>query len=250
MHRRALIGLLAPFLLVGSFAAETAPPARLVVSLLMQGSMTELEPLLRSRLGGPLTIEYTPMMKLVERLDGAEAVDVTIISKAAADRLTEKGLVRSQVELAQSEVGIAVADDAPAPILKTEADLVAFLRATPSIAYFVGGSGTTLIQFAERHGIGELVKRKGTVVSDGFTSPLIRQGKVASAVQAVSELRYGGANNIVLLPESLQNRTATCLVVLQKGKRSDLAAKIVQVLTSQEAAGVYRRAGLLPVFVK
>ncbi len=90
--------------------------------------------------------------------------------------------------------------------MKTTADFVAFMKATPSIAYTVRGvSGLHMAQLIERLGLAAVVKPKATVV-DGFSGTLLREGKVAAAVQQISELKFTGATNIVPLPDEIQVR--------------------------------------------
>ncbi len=230
------------------FAGETSP-TRVLVPLMLQGAVTELEPQLRSRAGGSLQIEYVQMAKLVERLGQGEQADVTVVTRAATQQLAAQGRVKSQADLVQSELGLAVADSAPAPVLNTTEDFVAFLRLTPSIAYFgAGASGAVFTSFVERHGLTDIIRQKATVITEGFASSLVRDGKVASAIQPVSELKFGGANNVVPLPESVQVRSISCVVVFNTARRTDVADRIVQVLKSDEAAAAYRRAGLTSLF--
>lgn len=248
MTHRSLICAVLLALASPLFAAEEAP-TRLVVPLMVEGSVREIEPLLHSRIGAPVQVEYSSMGQIIQRLNNGEEMDVTVISKAATQQLAARGLVKSQYDLVQADVGIAVADDAPKPVLKTSEDLVAFLKATQSIAYFMpGASGNLLLQFAEKNGIADIVKQKGTVISQGFTSALVVNGKTASAIQQISELMAGGAKNIVPLPDSVQVRASTCVVVFNSSKRPDVAEQIAQVLTSADAAAIYSRTGLIPIF--
>jgi uncharacterized protein GlcG (DUF336 family) len=231
-------------------AAEPVAATRILVPLMMQGAIAELEPTLRSRVGAPLQIDYELMPKLVQRLHNGETPDVTMISRAAAQQLAAKGLVKSQQDLVQSQVGIAVAEGAPTPVLRTPEDVVAFLKATPSIALFgIGASGPMMIQLAEQNGFAAALRRKATIINEGYTSALLRDGKVAAAVQQVSELKAGGARNIVPLPESMQSRSGTVAVIFSTSRHAETAAQVVQVLTSSDAASAYQRAGLQPLFV-
>lgn len=245
--KRALICLSLSLIAFPAFAAEEA--TRLVVPLMVDGAIHEIEPLLHSRVGAPVKVEYTAMAQLNQRLSNGEAMDVVVISKNAAQQYAAKGLVRAQYDLVQAEVGISVADNAPKPVLKTSEDLVAFLKATPSIAYFMpGASGNLLLQFAEKNGIADLIKQKGVVTHSGFASTLVSEGKAASAIQQISELIAGGAKNVVPLPESVQVRATTAVVIFNSAKRPDVAEKIAQQLLSADAAKVYQRFGLVPIF--
>lgn len=230
------------------FASDESDTTRILLPNMLQGAVTELEPLLRSRAGAPLQIEYVQMAKLVERLGKGERADVTVVNRAATQQLAAQGRVKSQAELVQSELGLAVADSAPTPVLKTTEDFIAFLKATPSIAYFgTGASGAVFTAFLEKHGLTEVIKAKATVATDGFVASLVRDGKVASAIQPVSELKFGGANNVVPLPDSAQARSISSVVVFNNA-RAEVTDRIVQVLMSDEAAAAYRRAGLMPMF--
>jgi molybdate transport system substrate-binding protein len=229
------------------WAAESAR-VRILVPNMLEGAFTELQPLLRARVAVPMDIEYIQMSKIADSLNKGEAADVAIMTKANIQPLTARGLVKSQVDVVQSELGIAVADGAPAPVLKTTDDLIAFLKATPSIGLFGGGASTAvLLQFAEKNGLAEVVKRKATIITEGYAGALVRDGKVASAMQQVSELKFGGANNVVPLPDALQTRPVSAVVVFANSTHPDIAAKIAQLLSSPEAAAAYRRAGLTPV---
>ncbi len=247
-HRLFVCSVLS-LLIAPLVAAGQAAPVKMVAPLAVQGALNELEPLLESRVGAPVQIEYITMARLVERVSKGEAADVTIVSKAGAEQLAGNGLVKSQLDLVQSEIGIAVADNAPTPVLNTTDDFIAFLKTVPSIAYFgISGSGTLLTQFADKHGLTDVLKAKGIAITEGFTSTLVHDGKAASAIQQISELKFGGANNIVPLPESIQVRSVNSLVVLNITRQLALADKVVQVLTSPEAAVIYQRAGLKPLF--
>jgi len=92
------------------------------------------------------------------------------------------------------------------------------------------------------------MKPKATVVSDGFSATLLQQGKVASAVQQVSELKFGGAKNILPFPEELRSPPVFSAAVLNNAQNADAAAKVLQVLTSSAVVAAYKRSGVSPVF--
>ena len=214
----------------------------------MEGAFTEIEPLLPARSGVPVEVEFATTAALVERLTNGEAADLAILTKEAVQQLAAKGHVRSSTDLVLSVIGIAVADDAPLPAMKTTADFVAFMKATPSIAYTARGvSGLHMAKLIEQLGLADVVKPKAVVV-DGFSGTPLREGKVAAAVQQISELKFTGAKNIVPLPDEIQVQTIFTVAVLNGAASADSAAKVVRVLTSTEAAAVYERSGASPLF--
>jgi ABC-type molybdate transport system substrate-binding protein len=124
------------------------------------------------------------------------------------------------------------------------------MKATPSIAYTARGvSGLHMAQVIEQLGLAEVMKPKSVVV-DGFAGASLREGKVAAAVQQISELKFTGATNIVPLPADIQVQTIFTLAVLNGAASADAAEKVVRVLTSSEAAAAYERSGATPLFVR
>lgn len=246
MRRRTLI-MTAPLCLLTSAAASQETQVKIVATIAVEGAFVELAPLLPVRSGVPVEIEYATTAALVERLTSGETADLAILTKEAVQQLAAKGRVRSSTDLVLSMIGVAVGDDAPLPAMKTTDDFVAFMKATPSIAYTVRGvSGLHMARLIEQLGLADVVKPKAMLV-DGFAGTALREGKVAAAVQQISELRFAGAKNIVPLPDEIQVRTVFTVAVMNGSASAGSAAKIVRVLTSREAAAVYERAGASPV---
>jgi len=247
MKRRTLI-LAAPlsFLSAGIVAQEV--PVKIVATIAVEGAFAEIEPSLPADSGVPVDVEFATTAALVERLTKGEAADLAVLTKEAVQQLAAKGDVRASTDLVLSVIGIAVADDAPLPPMKTTEDFVAFMKATPSIAYTVRGvSGLHMARLVEQLGLAAVVKPKAVVV-DGFSGTLLREGKVAAAVQQISELRFTGATKIVPLPDEIQVQTVFTLAVLNAATGADAAAKVVRALTSPEAAAAYERSGASPLF--
>jgi molybdate transport system substrate-binding protein len=221
---------------------------KVVATIAVEGALTEIEPQLEARAGVPVAVEFGPTAALVERLVNGEGADVVVLTKEAVQQLAAQGHIRSSTDLVASLIGIAVADDAPLPAMQNTADFVAFLRATPSIAYTQRGvSGLHMAQLIEQLELADVVAPKAVVV-DGFAGTPLREGDVAAAVQQISELKFSGANNIVPLPDELQVRTVFTVAMLRSGAGHAAAEKVFAALTSPEAAAAYRRAGATPLF--
>ena len=215
---------------MGVVAEEAS--VKIVATIAVEGAFAEIEPSLPADSGVPVDVEFATTAALVERLTNGEAADLAVLTKEAVQQLAAKGYVRSSTDLVLSVIGIAVADDAPLPAMKTTEDFVTFMKATPSIAYTVRGvSGLHMAQLIEQLGLAAVVKPKATVV-DGFSGTLLREGKVAAAVQQISELKFTGATKIVPLPDEIQVQTVFTVAVLNAATNADAAAKIVRALTS------------------
>jgi molybdate transport system substrate-binding protein len=229
-------------------ASAQEPGIKVVATIAVEGALTAIEPQLAARAGAPVAVEFATTAALVERLANGEAADVAILTKEAVQQLAAQGYVRSSTDLVASLIGIAVADGAPLPAMQTTADFVAFMKATPSLAYTLRGvSGVHMARLIERLELTEVVLPKAVVV-DGFAGAPLREGKVAAAVQQISELKFTGASNIVPLPEELQVRTIFTAAVLAGTPRAAPAAQVVQALSSAEAAAAYERSGAIPLF--
>jgi molybdate transport system substrate-binding protein len=247
MKRRTLI-LTAALLLSAQIVGAQEAPLRVVATIAVEGAFVEIEPLLRGRSGVPVNVEFATTAALVERLTSGERADLAILTRDAVRQLDAKGLVASSIDLVRSVIGIAVADGAPLPAMKTTQDFVAFMKATPSIAYTARGvSGLHMAQLLDQLGLEAVVQPKAIVV-DGFAARPLREGQVAAAVQQISELKFMGADNVVPLPDALQVETTFTLAVLDGTSRAASVAQIVRVLTSSEAAKAYERSGVSPLF--
>jgi molybdate transport system substrate-binding protein len=216
-------------------------------TIALQGALGEIELSLRSA-GGPVEIEFATTAALVERIAGGATADVAILTEDSLLRLADSGHVRPPVRLARSRIGVAVPDDTPPPLLRTTEDFVAFLRATPSIAYTLRGvSGVHMARLIEDLGLADVVRPKAVVV-DGFAGTPLREGRVVAAVQQISELRFAGAKNIVPLPDALQVETVFSVAIASDTPRTAEAMEVVRLLTSPAAARAYESFGLSPAF--
>lgn len=246
MQRRTLI--LAAALALPTQALVAQQAVKVLATIAVQGAFAELESLLPAQSGVPVKVEFATTAALVERLMNGEPADLAILTKEAVQQLQAERLVRSSTDLVRSVIGIAVGDGAPLPAMKTTEDFVAFMRATPSIAYTARGvSGAHMARLIERLGLADVVRPKATIV-DGFAATPLREGKVAAAVQQISELKFAGAERIVPLPDELQVVTTFTVAVLTGTTRADSAAQVLRALTSPEAAAAYERSGAAPLF--
>jgi len=246
MRHRTLLAASLSLLTLGAFSQQA--PVKIVATIAVEGAFAEIQPLLTARSGVQVEIEFATTAALVERLMNGESADLAVLTKEAAQQLAAKGYAQSSTDLVLSVIGIAVGDDAPLPAMKTTDDFVAFMKATPSIAYTARGvSGLHMAKLIERLDLAAIMKPKAIVV-DGFAGSLLSDGKVAAAVQQISELKFTGAKNIVPLPDEIQVQTTFTLVALNGTPRVDAAARVVRVLTSTEAAAAYERSGAAPLF--
>lgn len=250
-------GFVASSLQAHGFGADDAIVARpassretlkILATQAVQSALSEIEPSFAARGATPVKIEFGPTAALVDRVLGGERPAMVILTKPGVQQLAAQGLVQSQTDLAVSLVGVAVADDASVPAMQTTADFIAFLQATPSIAYPArGASGIYMTQLIEKLGLTAVMKPKIRLLNEGNSAALLRQGKVVAAIQQISELKMAGAKNIVPLPGDIQLRSIITATVLSEAMPGEAAAQVMKTLTSPEAAAAYERSGLSPL---
>jgi molybdate transport system substrate-binding protein len=230
-----------------SSASSAEVPATLICVTSAEGAVRELEASLRAKIHLPLTVTYGGTAQGQKLLESGEPADIGISTKDTIQQLAAKGLIKVQVDLGLSDVGIAVADQAPTPVLRTAEDFAQLLRATPTLGYTTGASGQHLAKVIEQLGLTEVVKPKSTLVGRS-AAKLLLDGKVAAAVQQIGELRADGAKNIAALPEALQMHTIVTIAVMSKAPHPQAAAEMLRMLTSPAAVPVYQRWGLVPLY--
>jgi molybdate transport system substrate-binding protein len=243
--------LLLSALLFSASVAEAADKGRvkILAALAVEAAFPEIKPMIPTSTGVEIDIEFAMSATVVDRLNKGEVPDLVILTKEGMAGMTKAGAVGPATDLVSTDVGIAVADGAPLPVINSAADLAAFLKATPSIAYSRrGASGLHFAKLIEQLGVADIVKPKAVVIDEGLTATLLLKGEVAAAVQQVAELRFAGAKQIVFLPTELQSHTVYTVAPLKRSSRTTEQAAVIRALTSKSAADAFERSGVHPVF--
>lgn len=236
-------------LLVLSLAAPATgadTPLKILTPAYGQAALQALEPLIETRIGGPVDIEIVGTGGIPERILKNEKIDLVLTYKESLADVAAKNRLQTQTDVAISNVAIAVADTAPAPVLKTSADVAAFLKATPSLARSTSLSGQHMAAVIDKLGLTKEMEPK-VQTSGGLPGSLLKEGKVAAAAQQISELRLAGLKNIVPLPAELQKDLVLTAATVQGTARAGDVKKIVDLLASPDAAKAYENAGLKPL---
>ena len=244
-----LTGLMVAAGLLIAQSAVATPPLTIFATVAMQAAITELEPSLSVSAGMPVVVRYGSTAALVDSIVRGEVADVVLLTDDAVRQPSMRDRLSQQTILLSSAIGVAVADSAKTPVLRTREDLAVFLKNTPSIAYSArGASGLYIAQLVETLHLSEIVLPKATIVAEGSTATLLRDGKVAAAVQMVSELKFADAKNIVALPAAIAPPTLFSVATVVAGSNPVESQKIIKLLQSGRAAASYVEAGLNPLF--
>jgi molybdate transport system substrate-binding protein len=204
--------------------------------------------------GHKLAVTWGTAPMLVKRIEGGDAADVVILSRAGIEALNKLGKITpgSDTTLASSGVGIAVKAGAPKPDISTPEALKRTLLAAKSIAYSEpsagGASGVYFAKLLERMGIAEEMKPKTKYPPPGgFSANLLMTGEVELAVQQKPELLHvAGAEVIGLLPGDLNVITEFAVAMMAGCKNGEAAGVLIKSLRSSEAVAMFRAKGLDP----
>jgi len=219
---------------------------RVLSTLGLRGVITELTPVLTRR-GLDFVAFYGATNVLIPRIDVGEAADVVILTDAAIEALTRRGIIEagSRRDLARSAIGIAVKSGATKPNIRTVESFKQTLLAARSVAFSKSGaSGVHFAELIQRLGIANEINAKARVF-DGVVGELAARGEVEIAVQQVSELKLVAGLDIVgPLPDELQKITVFSAGVMAKTTRPAAAGLLIAALATPEAMGAMRRQGL------
>jgi len=191
---------------------------------------------------------------LVKRVEGGEAADVLILSRAGIDTLSKQGKIAagSDVTLASSGVAIAVKAGTSKPDITTPEALKQTLLKAKSIAYSEpsagGASGVYFAKLLERMSIADEMRAKTKYPPPGgFSGALLLTGEAELAVQQKPELMHVAGTEIVgLLPGDLNMVTEFAAAIMQGSKNAGGAMALIKMLQTPEAAAEFRAKGLDP----
>jgi molybdate transport system substrate-binding protein len=221
---------------------------RVLSTLALAGAVRTLADKYQAISGARIDADFSPTVRLLERLKEGETADVLILTQEGLAGLVSAGSVvaESSVDLARSWVGLAVKVGLPHPDISTEAALRTTLLAARSVAYSrLGASGIFFAQLIVQMGIEKEINARATVVPLGFTAERIVTGEADVAIQQLSELKQVKGIEIVgPLPHRLQTPavfSAGRMVASDNVATSDLLLKF---LSSPEATPALIESGL------
>jgi molybdate transport system substrate-binding protein len=254
--RRAAFGIGAAALLA---SAAGAAEVKVVSSGGFAAAYLELAPQFERQSGNTLTAAWGPSMGTTKdavpmRLGRGETIDVVIMVGYALDDLAKQGkiLPGSGVELARSNIGMAVKAGAPKPDISTPASLKDALLAAKSIAYSDSASGVYIQnEMFKKLGIVDQVAPKAHMIPATPVGEIVANGAAELGFQQISELKpVKGIDIVGPLPPELQKVTIFSAGVVAGSKQPEAAKALIAFLSSPEAAGAITRSGMDPVAAK
>jgi len=230
---------------------STAPGLNVLSTMALRNALNELLPAFTATSGIQIAIEYGATAHLGERIRAGVRGDLLLAVAGSVDELISEAILKSgsRVDLASSDVAMAVALSAPVPDISTQDAFIATLKAARSIAFSKqGASGMYFASLIKRLGLDEEVRAKATVLPEGLTGALVAKGEVELAVQQMSELmQVPGINIFGKLPPAVQQSTVFSAGVFQESTQGAAIAKLIQFLQTSDAKRVFAQQGLDPV---
>jgi molybdate transport system substrate-binding protein len=221
---------------------------RVLSTLALAGAVRALADKYQAISGARIDADFSPTVRLLERLKEGETADVLILTQEGLAGLVSAGSVvaESSVDLARSWVGLAVKAGQPHPDISTEAALRATLLTARSVAYSrLGASGIFFAQLIARMGIEKEINARATVVPLGFTAERIVTGEADVAIQQLSELKQVNGIEIVgPLPHHLQTPAVFSAGRMKASNNVAPSNLLLKFLASAEATPALIESGL------
>jgi molybdate transport system substrate-binding protein len=196
-----------------------------------------------------VTIVHTPSRMIIERIQGGEAFDVSILTAQATDALVKQGKIAKRVDIARSSIGLAVRIGAPAPDVASVEGVKRTLLAAKTFARNEGAeSGRHMLSVFARLGITEQMagKTKAMPVGTGYVAELVARGEAELAAQQMPELKAVAGVDPFPLPPELQLIIVFSAGVSPAPKEPEAVNALVSFLSSPGAAATIRSKGLDP----
>lgn len=220
----------------------------------VQGAVEQLIPQFEKASGDKVDITWATAAMLVKRIEGGEAADVYILTRAGIDALAKDGKVAagSGATLASSGIVVAVKAGAPKPDISTPEAFKQTLLNAKSIAYSDpaagGASGVYFAKLLDRLGIAAQMAAKTKHPPPGGNSAnLVVSGEAELAVQQKPEIMYvQGVDVVGDLPGDLNNVTVFAAGVATNSKNADAAKAFIKMLQSPASKAVFKAKGLDP----
>jgi molybdate transport system substrate-binding protein len=229
--------------------AAHAADIKLLGGNALNAVMEELGPKFEKATENKLVVTLGTSAQLKARIEGGEAFDVVLLTKAALDELATQGKVADspRAAIARSGIGVAIRKGAAKPDLGT---VEAFKRAmldAKSIGYVdQTPTAAALKALFAKLGIADEIKSKIKPLSIQ-AAVAVTNGDVEIGMTQISEiLPYPGVELVGPLPPDIQTYTTFSAGISAAAKNADAAAALIKFLTTPDAKAIIKAKGMEP----
>jgi molybdate transport system substrate-binding protein len=238
-----------------SVATVDGAEINVVTSGAFTAAYLELIPEYERATHSKLSTEFGPSMGTTHnaipmRLNRGEEIDVIIMAAPRLDDLIKEGKVRAdgRVNLARSNIAMAVKAGAPKPDISTLDGLTKTLLAAKSIACSDSDSGVYLTtELFQKLGIADRIKGKIIKIEATPVGEAVASGNAEIGFQQISELLpVRGIGIVGPLPPGAQRVTFFAAGIPVTAKNPEAAKRLIQWLASPAAYAAIHKSGLEP----
>ena len=184
------------------------------------------------------------------RLQRGEPADVVIVANDSLLQMIKDGLVMadSRVELARSNIGMAVSG-APKPDISSVEAFKRTLLQAKSIVYSASVSGVYLTtELFQRLGIADQVLPKSRRIDTERVGAVVARGEAEIGFQQIAQLLpVPGIDFVGPLPPEVQKTTVFSAGIVTKSQNVNAARALIRFLSSPSAAAAITKSGMEPV---
>ena len=248
-------GLLACALWALAALSAQAAEIRVVTSGAFTEAYKKLVPIFEAASGHKVVSAFGASIgnapdSIPSRFARGEKFDLVILSEGGLEALMKDGKLvpGSRVDLARSQIGVAVRKGTPKPDISTVEALKQTLLNAKSVAYSASASGTYLsTEMFPKLGIAEQMQKTAKKIYSERVGAVVARGDAELGFQQVSELIYFKELDFVgTLPEAVQQTIFFSSALVQGASDAEPAKQLVRFFTSPAVADIVRATGLDP----
>jgi molybdate transport system substrate-binding protein len=227
------------------------PELRLLSAASMQTVFKEVIGDFEQRSGYKVSLRYSTMGAVTDRVLGGEQADLIISSPASIAALAAAGKIErgSEVTIAKTGIGIVVPAGDRAPHIGSIEDLKHALLAARVVVYANpaggGAAGVHIGRVIEKLGIAEELKARTRFGVGGDVAEVtVAQGSGALGITQVSEIVGKPGMQLVPVPEALQNYTGFVAATPAGAEDSEAVRAFIAFMRTPETIAVMKRKGM------
>ena len=185
------------------------------------------------------------------RLARGESADVVIMVRSALDELAKRGTVvkGSQVDLARSQIGMAVRAGAELPDISSVAAFRSALLRAHSVAYSDSASGVYVAStLFKRLGIEKEMAAKARQIPAEPVGLVVARGEAEIGFQQMSELLpIPGITIVGPIPDEVQGITLFSAGIVASSTAHETGSALIRYLASRASCATIKQTALDPV---
>jgi molybdate transport system substrate-binding protein len=248
-------GLLASAFIALSALSAQAAEIRVITSGAFTEAYKQLVPIFEAASGHKVISSFGASIgnapdSIPSRFARGEKFDLVILSEGGLEALMKDGklIPGSRVDLARSQIGVAVRKGTPKPDISTVEALKQSLLNAKSVAYSASASGTYLsTELFPKLGIAEQMQKTAKRILSERVGAVVARGDAELGFQQVSELIYFKELDFVgTLPDSVQQTIFFSSALVAGASEQDAARQLVRFFTSPAVASIVKATGLDP----